>query len=117
MAQGTLSAHAATQAFCDTLFIDSDSQDFTLQSNSPCIDSGSADLDGDGIDDITDYYGTAPDMGAYEWYSSIIGDLNEDGTLNVLDIVLMINMILSNEYSVVADVNDDGTVDILDIVI
>ena len=29
----------------------------------------------------------------------------------------MINMILSNEYSVVADVNEDGSVDVLDVVL
>ncbi len=47
----------------------------------------------------------------------ILGDLNTDGILNILDIVLMINMILSNEYSLIADVNEDGSVDILDVVI
>jgi hypothetical protein len=29
----------------------------------------------------------------------------------------MVNMILSNEYSVVADVNEDGSVNILDVII
>ena len=47
----------------------------------------------------------------------ILGDINGDEILNVLDIVLMINMILSNEYSVVADVNEDGSVDVLDVVL
>jgi len=46
-----------------------------------------------------------------------LGDVNEDGILNVLDIVLIINMILINEYSAVADVNEDGFVNILDVVI
>ena len=47
----------------------------------------------------------------------ILGDINGDEVLNVLDIVLMINMILSDEYSVVADVNEDGSVDVLDVVL
>ena len=47
----------------------------------------------------------------------ILGDINGDEILNVLDIVLMINMILANEYSIVADVNEDGFVNILDVVI
>jgi uncharacterized protein (TIGR02145 family) len=47
----------------------------------------------------------------------ILGDINGDEILNVLDIVLMINMILSNEYSVVADVNEDGSINILDVVL
>jgi hypothetical protein len=48
---------------------------------------------------------------------NISGDINGDGILNILDIVLMVNMILSNEYSVVADVNEDGSINILDVVL
>jgi len=40
--------------------------DYGLQLDSPCIDAGTADLDQDGTDDITDYLGSAPDMGASE---------------------------------------------------
>ena len=47
----------------------------------------------------------------------ILGDLNTDGTLNILDIVLTMNMILISDYNIIADVNEDGTLDILDIVI
>ena len=43
--------------------------------------------------------------------------INGDNILNVLDIVLMINMVLNNEYTVIADVNEDGLVNILDIII
>ncbi len=50
-------------------------------------------------------------------YSSTnLGDINEDGILNVLDLVLIIGMILNNEYNLIADVNEDGIVNILDIV-
>ncbi len=49
------------------IFVDADNGDYTLQSpNSPCIDAGTAELDGDGTEDITDYSGSAPDMGAFE---------------------------------------------------
>jgi len=47
----------------------------------------------------------------------ILGDINGDEILNVLDIVLMINMILDNEYSIVADVNEDGFVNVIDVVL
>ena len=50
----------------DPLFVDIANEDFSLQLNSPCIDAGTADIDQDGTDDITEYYGSAPDMGAYE---------------------------------------------------
>ena len=45
-----------------------------------------------------------------------LGDVNCDGDLNVLDIVLMVNMILDGEYDSIADINEDNIVDILDIV-
>ena len=49
------------------IFVDADNGDYTLQSpDSPCINAGTADLNGDGTEDITDYSGSAPDMGAFE---------------------------------------------------
>ena len=50
----------------DPLFVDPGNGDFTLSDGSPCIDAGTADIDGDGEEDITDYTGSSPDMGAYE---------------------------------------------------
>ena len=51
---------------------------FALQEGSPCIDVGIADLNNYGLENITDYYGLAPDMGAVEFIdcSSSLGDLN-----------------------------------------
>ena len=45
-----------------------------------------------------------------------VGDINGDGGLNILDIVIMINMILDDEYDVIADLNEDNNVNILDVV-
>ena len=50
----------------DPLFTDANSGDYTITDESPCKDAGTADTDGDGEDDITDYNGSAPDMGAFE---------------------------------------------------
>jgi len=47
-------------------FIDAVAGDFGLQIDSPCIDTGTADLDQNGVEDISDYIGLAPDMGAFE---------------------------------------------------
>ncbi len=58
----------------DPLFTDPENGDFTLQEGSPCIDAGLADLDGDGVEDIPDYYGSAPDMGAFEYGALVIVD-------------------------------------------
>ena len=57
----------------DPLFVDADNGDYTLQEGSPCIDAGTADVDGDGVDDITDYFGNAPDMGAFEFSLGVTG--------------------------------------------
>jgi uncharacterized protein (TIGR02145 family) len=45
-----------------------------------------------------------------------LGDINGDGTINVIDIVIAVDLILNGNYDVVADVNEDGYLDVLDIV-
>ena len=47
----------------------------------------------------------------------INGDLNGDGVIDILDLIILVNMILNGEYSTIADWNDDGIVNILDIII
>ena len=42
---------------------------------------------------------------------------NEFDKYETINIVQIIDMILSNEYSLIADVNEDGYVDILDVII
>ena len=49
------------------LFVDAANNDYSLQEGSPCIDSGLADLNGDGIEEVNDYFNLAPDMGSNEW--------------------------------------------------
>ena len=48
-------------------------------------------------------------------------DLNQsydDGLLNVLDVVTLVNIILNNsDYILTGDMNQDGALDVLDIVI
>jgi len=45
------------------------------------------------------------------------GDSNADGIVNVLDVVVMVNLVLSGEYDEVADFNGDGIVNVLDVVL
>jgi len=45
------------------------------------------------------------------------GDLNDDEQINVLDVVAMVNLILSGEYIEAADMNGDGVINVLDIVV
>ena len=47
----------------------------------------------------------------------MIGDINEDGTLDILDVVSMVNIILGNSpTSSAADMNGDGIINILDVI-
>ena len=45
------------------------------------------------------------------------GDSNADGIVNVLDVVVMVNLVLSGGYDEVADMNTDGTLNVLDVVL
>ena len=47
-----------------------------------------------------------------------IGNLNDDESINILDVIILINLILSNEsYNYLADINFDQALDILDIIL
>ena len=48
--------------------------------------------------------------------NGLLGDLNEDGNINVQDIIITVNLALENGYNLLADLNSDETIDILDIV-
>ena len=81
---------------------------------SPCIDSGNP--------IYTDPDGTRLDIGAYYFNQnscSISGDLNNDGYINILDVLLVVNVILdsNSEYNICNDINEDTYVDILDVLV
>ena len=46
----------------------------------------------------------------------LLGDVNGDGVLDILDLVALANLILDSEYLSSGDMNQDGQLDILDIV-
>ena len=47
----------------------------------------------------------------------LLGDISGDGIINVLDVVAMVNLVLSGNYDAVADLNSDGTLNVLDVVL
>jgi len=49
--------------------------------------------------------------------TSDLGDVNDDDELNVLDIISLVNIILSNDYTQSADLNSDNIINILDVVL
>ena len=47
----------------------------------------------------------------------IIGDINFDNTINILDVIQLVNIILDNSnYSAIADINNDGINNVLDVI-
>ena len=48
--------------------------------------------------------------------SYLPGDLNEDNIINIQDVILIINLVLNQEYQDLADINNDGAINVLDVV-
>ena len=49
---------------------------------------------------------------------AILGDLNGDGVINILDVILLINMIIGNsEMDFNSDMNGDGMINVLDVIL
>ena len=62
----------------------------------------------------------APLLGAMVDSSILMGDLNFDGIINVIDVVSLVNGILggglTDDQQLAADLNGDGTINVIDIV-
>tara|TARA_B100000945_G_scaffold310913_1_gene303422 strand:+ start:7 stop:1509 length:1503 start_codon:yes stop_codon:yes gene_type:complete len=67
-----------------------------------------------------DFYGSwycTEDCSGGSCVSSIImGDLNYDSEINIIDVILLVNTILDMEYNNLGDLNDDGESNIVDVV-
>ena len=48
---------------------------------------------------------------------SILGDINNDELINVLDIVLLVNLVLAGSFNEYADIKGDSILNVLDIVL
>ena len=49
-------------------------------------------------------------------YQSSLGDINLDGSIDVVDIVLLVNNVLDENFTLDSDINNDGFVNVLDVV-
>ena len=47
---------------------------------------------------------------------SFPGDINEDYIINIQDIIIIINLVLNDEFNIYADINLDGIINILDVI-
>ena len=48
--------------------------------------------------------------------NQLLGDLNEDGVINIQDVILIVNLILNNQFDINGDINNDGNIDVIDVV-
>ncbi|MBT3251215.1 MAG: hypothetical protein HN729_10355 [Candidatus Marinimicrobia bacterium] len=102
--------------YSDPLFTELSLLDFSLNIDSPCIDAGDPfEFDPDD---------TVCDIGAIFFSQEVqqSGDCNEDGWINVMDIVVLINSCILavdnlEDCITCGDMNSDETVDVLDIII
>jgi len=46
----------------------------------------------------------------------LFGDINYDFSINILDVVEIVQLVLNNGYNEIVDINDDGTINVLDII-
>ena len=75
-----------------------------------------------GDSDICETLIEAPDSASeflttLECNESVIGDINGDTLVNVQDVILAVNLVLTNQYDSVADLNLDGSVNIQDVIL
>ena len=45
----------------------------------------------------------------------LLGDVNQDGVVNLLDVSLFVDLLSSGRFQAEADINMDGAVDLLDV--
>ena len=77
-----------------------------------CVDENGIEIE----DTSTPSWQGYPDC---EEYSEELGDFNFDGNINVVDVIILVNHILSPAAVVLenSDINDDGSTNIIDVVI
>tara|TARA_Y100001970_G_scaffold47257_1_gene59651 strand:- start:7597 stop:10488 length:2892 start_codon:yes stop_codon:yes gene_type:complete len=102
---------------CDADFAQSSPQIDLYDENSNSYIIYWDDLRSSGKEDLTNIYVQSVTI---DTSSVLLGDLNGDGILNVIDVVSLVNGILgaplSEEQQLSADLNGDGTINVIDIV-
>ncbi len=114
----------------DPLFVNAQTHDFRLNSHSPCVDNGVSSLVYDifknyyninirkDINNVVRPQNDVWDIGAYEYVGTgnyADEDVNQDGSVTVNDVQIVVNVILGTTTNSRADVNGSGTTDVQDV--
>ena len=108
-----------------------ESDPFGTMGNVEVLEVGSASFDGrwgdyfdialDPIDNST-FWVTGQVSEDFGWQTVVnsftlllVGDINGDGVIDLLDVEPFVDLLISGEYNAVADINGDGVVDLLDV--
>ena len=84
---------------------------FNLTDSSPCIDAGNPD-DLDSDDSIRD-------IGALIFSNYSLGDCSQDNSLNILDVIFIINNCIFENESICqecSDIDGNNTINVLDVI-
>ena len=46
----------------------------------------------------------------------VLGDINNDGVVNIIDVVMLVDQVLNENYNSFSDLNNDNVVNVIDIV-
>ena len=52
-----------------------------------------------------------------EGFDPLDGDINADGLINILDVLITVDLILTYEYNPIVDLNSDDIINVIDILI
>ena len=89
---------------------------YVLEIESECIDVDEDDICDD-VDECVGYYDECGYCNGDGLDCQISGDLNFDGDINVVDVVLLVNLILVLDYNHLGDINNDGLINVVDVVL
>ena len=74
------------------------------------------DFNGDGITDLATANFNTDDVSVLINQGTVLlGDINCDGEVNLLDVGPFVDALISGRFEPKADINQDGTVDLLDV--
>jgi hypothetical protein len=111
-----------TEAFnrdnVDPLFVSAPA-DYHLTVNSPVINAGDNAVPSVPADDLDGNFRCEVDMGAYEYQSTLMGDLNTDGAVDIQDAIEALQVLSGMSPAVPvcrqSDANNDGKIGVEDV--